>query len=640
MNKRDLIFTFLGTIFFLSVTSGFAKENDTTKSGFGGDIGFGGPTSVGEQLQEDDLKKKSAVRFSGFDAFFNPWFKTKRDLNKKYGLQLAFDYNFLYQNAGVTLPGNEDQTASGAIRFFGNWNLIGRGTANKGSLVFKVENRHRISTDIPPSQLGFDIGYSGMTGTLFSDAGSLLGDLNWQQLFNGGRGGLIFGRYDPNDYVDVSGHANPWTTFQNLAVTSNTTIALPDWSYGVGAGNWIASDVGEWFVLGSISDANGTTDDLSFFDGGSEFFTAIELGWSPDRSQRYTNHLHITGWHVDTHGALALLRAKEMLMNGYTTVRDMGGPANYLKKIIDEGLTPGPRIYPSENWITTSSGHGDFRDLNDPNDGLSHFYSEYVQTVADGPDETTKAVRNAFRRGAVQIKLFTSGGVTSTYDPLHSGPNADEIQAAVKVAEAWDTYVATHSFNERAIKLAIDNGVKSIEHAPFLTDEIAKVMIEKGIYLATGIAPVLEITVEQARSQYSTASFNKWLPVREAATELLKVLKRNPELKVVLGSDLLGPWNNMVATDDKMNLEFKYFAEAIGNYRALKMATSLAGEMNLMSGKMNPYPDSQLGIIEEGAYADLLLVDGNPLENIELMTAPDKNFKIIMKDGTIYKNSL
>jgi imidazolonepropionase-like amidohydrolase len=344
--------------------------------------------------------------------------------------------------------------------------------------------------------------------------------------------------------------------------------------------------------------------------------------------------------HPYAHGALALLRAKEMLMNGYTTVRDMGGPANYLKKIIDEGLTPGPRIYPSENWITTSSGHGDFRDLNDPNDGLSHFYSEYVQTVADGPDETTKAVRNAFRRGAVQIKLFTSGGVTSTYDPLHSGPNADEIQAAVKVAEAWDTYVATHSFNERAIKLAIDNGVKSIEHAPFLTDEIAKVMIERGIYLATGIAPVLEITVEQARSQYSTASFNKWLPVREAATELLKVLKRNPELKVVLGSDLLGPWNNMVATDDKMNLEFKYFAEAIGNYRALKMATSLAGEMNLMSGKMNPYPDSQLGIIEEGAYADLLLVDGNPLENIELMTAPDKNFKIIMKDGTIYKNSL
>jgi len=344
--------------------------------------------------------------------------------------------------------------------------------------------------------------------------------------------------------------------------------------------------------------------------------------------------------HPYAHGALAVLRAKEFLMNGYTTTRDMGGPSNYLKKIIDAGLTPGPRIYPSENWITTSSGHGDFRDLNDPNNGNSHFYSEYVSTIADGPAETTRAVRNAFRRGATQIKLFTSGGVTSTYDPLHSGPNADEIRAAVVVAEAWGTYVETHSFNEDAIRLAIENGVKSIEHAPFLTDEIAQLMIEKGIYLATAVAPVFAISVEQAKAQYSAASFNKWLPVREAAKEMLNVLSRNPDLKVVLGSDLLGPWNNMVATDDKMNLEFKYFAEAIGNYKTLKMATSLAGEMNLMTGKMNPYTDGLLGVVQEGAYADLLLVDGNPLDDIELMLDPDNSFKIIMKDGVIYKNSV
>ena len=347
--------------------------------------------------------------------------------------------------------------------------------------------------------------------------------------------------------------------------------------------------------------------------------------------------------HPYAHGALAVLRAKEFLMNGYTTTRDMGGPSNYLRKIIDEGLTPGPRIYPTENFITASSGHGDFRDLNDPTDvsaGTPHFYSEYVHTVADGPDETTKAVRNAFRRGATQIKLFTSGGVSSTYDPLHSGPNADEIRAAVAVAESWDTYVATHSFNEDAIRLAIDNGVRSIEHAPFLTDEIAQVMIEKDVYLATAVAPVLEITVEQAQAQYSPASFAKWLPVREAASEMLKVLSRNPELKVVLGSDLLGPWNNLVETDDKMNLEFTYFADAIGNFRTLRMATSVAGEMNMMTGKMNPYTDGALGVIQVGAYADILLVSGNPLEDISLMTTPDESFAIIMKDGVIYKNTL
>jgi imidazolonepropionase-like amidohydrolase len=251
-----------------------------------------------------------------------------------------------------------------------------------------------------------------------------------------------------------------------------------------------------------------------------------------------------------------------------------------------------------------------------------------------------RAVRKSFQRGATQIKLFTSGGVTSLFDPLHSGPTAEEIRAAVEVAEAWDTYVLTHSFSEKAIRLAIDNGVKSIEHAPFLTDEIAKVMIEKGIYLATAVSPVLEVDVEYAKSTYPPASFKKWFTVRQGAENMLQVLKRNPDLKVVLGSDLLGPWNNMKVVDDKMNLEFPYFAKALGNFRALKMATSVAGEMNLMTGKMNPYTDGPLGVVKEGGYADLLLVDGNPLEDIKLMTDPDKNFKVIMKDGVIYKNTL
>jgi len=346
--------------------------------------------------------------------------------------------------------------------------------------------------------------------------------------------------------------------------------------------------------------------------------------------------------HPYAHGALATLRAKEFLMNGYTTVRDAGGAANYLRKIIDAGLTPGPRIYPSEQWITTTSGHADMRGLNEPHPSLNgnqHFYNEYVSIIADGPDETTRAVRSAFRSGATQIKLFTSGGVTSEFDPLHSGPNAEEIRAAVKVAEAWDTYVLTHAFTEKAIRLAIDNGVKSIEHAPFITDEIAKVMVEKGIYLATSVAPVFEIDVDTARKQYNAASFKKWKRVRDAAKNAMKVIARH-DIKVVLGSDLLGPWNDMKATDDKMNLDFKYFGEALGSYRTLKMATSLAGEMNAMTGKMNPYTDGPLGMIQEGAYADLLLVDGNPLENIELMIDPDKNFKIIMKDGKIYKDTL
>jgi porin len=284
-------------LYSLTVKPVLAEDQSRqSKSGFTGNKGFGGPTSVGEQLHEDDELKEPAFRFPGFDAFFTPWFEWKKKLNEHYGLQLGFDYNALYQGANNMLPGNENNAASGAVRFFGRWTLLGRDTETPGALVFKVENRHRLGTDIPPSQLGFDLGYNGITGTLFSDVDTVLVDLNWQQAFNGGRGGFIIGRFDPNDYMDVSGHANPWTTFSNLSVLVNTSIALPDSSAGIGLGHWIND---QWFVLGGLNDANGVIDEVEFFEHGSEFFTFVELGWTLSREQRYTNHVHVTFWHVD-----------------------------------------------------------------------------------------------------------------------------------------------------------------------------------------------------------------------------------------------------------------------------------------------------------------------------------------------------
>lgn len=293
LKKTLFIFIFL----FLLVQPVLAGELErNSKSGFKGGVDFGGPASVGEQLREDDEIKEPAFRFPGFDAFFSPWFAWKKKLNEKYGLQLGFDYNALYQGASDTLPGNDDQAASGALRFFGRWTLFGRDTKNHGSLVFKVENRHRLGTGISPSQLGFDIGYNGITGTLFSDVNTVLVDLNWQQAFNDGRGGLIIGRFDPNDYMDVIGYANPWTTFSNLSVLVNTSIALPDSSAGIGLGHWIKD---QWFILGGINDANGVIDEVDFFEHGSEFFSFVEFGWTQSRVQRYTNHVHATFWHVD-----------------------------------------------------------------------------------------------------------------------------------------------------------------------------------------------------------------------------------------------------------------------------------------------------------------------------------------------------
>jgi imidazolonepropionase-like amidohydrolase len=348
--------------------------------------------------------------------------------------------------------------------------------------------------------------------------------------------------------------------------------------------------------------------------------------------------------HPYAHGALASDRAYGMLLNGFTTVRDLGGPANYLRKIIDAGVMPGPRIYPTENWITTTSGHGDFRELNDPHPniagGRQHFYEDYVTIIADGRDEHLRAAREAFRRGATQLKLFTGGGVTSLFDPLHSGPMDEEVRAVVEVAERWDTYVAVHAHTEQAIQQAIDNGIKSIEHAPFLTDAQARAMIKNGIFLSTAFSPVFSISEEKAKTAYPPESYTKWLVIRNAAENTLKVIKNNPELKVVVASDHIPQWDTGRAYDDKAVQEFKFLSEAIGNFRTLKAFTSTAGELNMMTGKMNPYPDSQLGIIQKDAYADILLVDGNPLEDITVMMNPDKNVKIIMKDGVIYKNTL
>ena len=307
-------------IVLICVIPGQAREEGRrSKSGFSGDSGFGGPTTVGEQLREDDELKEPAFRFPGFYAFFTPWFDWKRKLNEQYGLQLGFDYNALYQTASDALPGAEDNAASGAVRFFGRWTLFGKDSKNPGILVFKVENRHRLGTDIPPSQLGFDAGYNGITGTLFSDAGTILVDLNWQQLFNGGRGGLIVGRFDPNDYMDVSGQANPWTTFSNLAVSVNTSIALPDSSAGLGLGHWIGD---QFFMLGGLSDANGVVDKVEFFEHGSEFFSYFELGWAKSRALRYTNHVHATIWHVDERQEAGVPESEGIAIGGNWSVEE------------------------------------------------------------------------------------------------------------------------------------------------------------------------------------------------------------------------------------------------------------------------------------------------------------------------------
>jgi porin len=265
------------------------------KSGYEDKPDFAGPGSVRGQLEEDDRVKSPAFRFPKIDSFLQPWFDWKTRVNEQHDLQLGMDYSTLYQALDDSTGGMDDAW-SGVFRVFGKWTLTGRDTQNTGALFLKIEQRHEIGTDIAPSSLAGQAGYLGITGINFNDAGLLLGDINWQQRLAGGRAGFIIGRFDPNDYMDVLGYANPWTTFSNLATLLNVSIALPDWSWGVGAGRWIGE---RWYVLGSVNDANGNATNEKFFDGGAEFFKQAEVGWSPSRDDRYYKNVHVTVWHVD-----------------------------------------------------------------------------------------------------------------------------------------------------------------------------------------------------------------------------------------------------------------------------------------------------------------------------------------------------
>ena len=332
---------------------------------------------------------------------------------------------------------------------------------------------------------------------------------------------------------------------------------------------------------------------------------------------------------------LAARQAEATLMRGFTTVRDMGGPVFGLKRAIDEGVAKGPRIYPSGAMISQTSGHGDFRfpfELPRTAGGpLSQSEVQGVAAIADSPDEVRLRAREQLRQGASQIKLMAGGGVSSQYNPIELTQFTEaEIHAAVEAAENWGTYVAVHAYTPRAIRQAVAAGVKCIEHGHLIDEPTAKLLADKGIWWS--LQPLTYDADVFARM--TPASQRKALEVF-AGTENAYRLAKKYNIKTAFGADILfdaGAASRQGAYLAKMA---RWYTPA----EALKMATADNGELMALSGFINPYP-GKLGVVETGALADLLLVEGNPLENIQLVADPDKNFLVIMKDGTIHKNTL
>jgi imidazolonepropionase-like amidohydrolase len=346
------------------------------------------------------------------------------------------------------------------------------------------------------------------------------------------------------------------------------------------------------------------------------------------------------------------LTAKDSLDDGFTTARDLGGSVFALKRAIDAGHIPGPRIYPSGRFISQTSGHGDFGQRSQGNPTLlgdptrDAFYRLGLSVIVDGVPRVQAAVRENLRDGATQIKMMGGGGGSSPYDPIDTTQySVAEWEAAVEAAEDWGTYVTSHIFTDRAVKRALEAGVKCFDHAFFISEDVVRLIAKKGAFVGPqmwGMSP--ELFNNPAIPEFKKPGIKAMH--EEYAAFAPNLLKHN--VKVVFASDILGPRVNGRLS---RRYELYWRTEAFkNNFEVLKQATSVAGELLQLSGPRNPYP-GRLGVIEEGALADILVVDGNPLEDIFVLGAsrewfgapppePIETLRVIMKNGVIHKNTL
>jgi imidazolonepropionase-like amidohydrolase len=327
--------------------------------------------------------------------------------------------------------------------------------------------------------------------------------------------------------------------------------------------------------------------------------------------------------------------AEAMLMRGVTAVRDMAGDVFGLKQAIDEGRVSGPRIYPSGSMISQTAGHGDFRLPNQDNPRFGgprpYWMKLGYSRLADGASEVLAAARENLRNGASQIKLAAGGGYGSPADPLLGNQfTFEEIKAAVDTAADWQTYVTIHAYHPSSINRAIDAGVKDIGHGQLLDEKTLRRMADKGVFLSTQPFTVCN------EAQLSDFSNEKLAIVCKGTAFVYETAKKIPNLKVTYGTDLFFVPQDVFAEQTKMMERLLKWYEPVD---ILRMATGTASELFKMSGLRNPYTEGDLGVVKEGAYADLLIVDGDPLEDLKAVTDQD-NLRIIMKDGKIYKNTL
>lgn len=329
------------------------------------------------------------------------------------------------------------------------------------------------------------------------------------------------------------------------------------------------------------------------------------------------------------HFAAQFLRSS--LDRGFTTVRDVGGADVGLARAIQDGLLDRvPRLFYGGRVISQTGGHGDFR----PGDHLldtghccgCSYHGDMMAVIADGADAVRRAVREEFRRGASHIKIMASGGVASPTDPLDRCQYSDEeIRAAVDEAERSGHYVAAHCHPTEAVHRAAALGVHSIEHATLIDAPTAAFVAEKGAFTVPTMAVLAALVEEGEKLGFPRVNMDKLRKVEDAAIKSLTIMK-SAGVKMGFGTDLLGPLHVRQCT------EFTLRGEALPPLDILRSACVVNAELMGQSGK--------LGCVRKGAYADLLVVNGNPLEDLRLLAAGGEHLSVILQDGRFHKRTL
>ncbi|MEJ2176786.1 MAG: amidohydrolase family protein [Gammaproteobacteria bacterium] len=332
----------------------------------------------------------------------------------------------------------------------------------------------------------------------------------------------------------------------------------------------------------------------------------------------------------------AVPQGQIMLDMGVTTIRDTGGNSVELGMAIDQGFVDGPRIYSSGAGISCTSGHADFGGLA-PGQGQiypgssAHWMTTLnFMTLADGEAEVRKATRWALAQGAKQIKMMAGGGVASLKDPLESvGYSEAEMRAMVEAATDYDTYVMAHAYNDESVQRAIRAGVKDIVHGHLLSEETVKMMAENDVWLGSlskpyGLMEVPWFTDENRR---------KGAEVLEGYENVMKWAKKYG-VKMGWGTDAAA---GMV---DTIVYEFESRAPFFTPLEQLKQATSINAELLRFSRSRDPYKEAPLGVIEEGAWADMIIYSKNPLDDIMVAAKPQDTLKVVIKGGKVWKNEL